>query len=96
MNTRGCIAKSLFSSAGPRVRGAFFYLEEAMQVAKTSPGEFIRQVRSEASKVVWPTWSETVRTGIMVLIMTAMLALFFFAVDSAFSSIVRLLLGLVG
>ncbi len=33
-------------------------------MAKTSPGEFIRQVRSEASKVVWPTWNETVRTAI--------------------------------
>ena len=78
------------------VRGAFFYLEEAMQVAKTSPGEFIRQVRNEASKVVWPTWNETVRTAIMVLIMTTLLALFFFAVDSFFSSIVRFLLGLIG
>ena len=65
-------------------------------MAKTSPGEFIRQVRSEASKVVWPTWSETVRTGIMVLIMTAVLAIFFFAVDSFFSAIVRWLLSLLG
>jgi preprotein translocase subunit SecE len=65
-------------------------------VAKVSPGEFIRQVRSEASKVVWPTWSETVRTAIMVLIMTAILALFFFVVDSFFSTIVRWLLGLIG
>ena len=78
------------------VRGAFFYLEEAMQLAKTSPGEFIRQVRSEASKVVWPTWAETVRTAIMVLLMTAMLALFFFGVDSFFSAIVKFLLGLLG
>jgi preprotein translocase subunit SecE len=78
------------------VRGAFFYLEEAMQVAKTSPGEFIRQVRNEASKVVWPTWSETVRTGIMVLIMTTLLAIFFFIVDSGFSAVVRFLLGLIG
>jgi preprotein translocase subunit SecE len=67
-----------------------------MQVAKTSPGEFIRQVRSEASKVVWPTWSETVRTAIMVFIMTAMLALFFFLTDSFFSAIVKFLLGLIG
>jgi len=37
-----------------------------------------------------------VRTGIMVLIMTALLALFFFAVDSFFSAIVRFLLGLIG
>jgi preprotein translocase subunit SecE len=65
-------------------------------VAKVSPGEFIRQVRSEASKVVWPTWSETVRTAIMVLIMTAILALFFFVVDSFFSTVVRWLLSLIG
>ena len=64
-------------------------------MAKATPGEFIRQVRSEASKVVWPTWSETLRTAIMVLIMTAILALFFFAVDSFFSTVVRWLLSLV-
>ena len=64
-------------------------------MAKATPGEFIRQVRSEASKVVWPTWSETVRTAIMVLIMTAVLALFFFVVDSFFSTVVRWLLSLI-
>ena len=65
-------------------------------MAKASPGEFIRQVRSEASKVVWPSWSDTVRTAIMVMIMTAILALFFFVVDSFFSTVVRWLLSLVG
>ena len=65
-------------------------------MAKVSPGEFIRQVRSEASKVVWPTAKETRMTAIMVLIMTSMLALFFFAIDSAFAAIVKLLLGLLG
>ena len=65
-------------------------------MAKTSPGEFIRQVRSEASKVVWPTRAETVRTAIMVLFMTAILAVFFFVVDSIFSAIVQFLLGLIG
>jgi preprotein translocase subunit SecE len=28
-------------------------------MAKTTPGEFIRQVRVEAGKVVWPTGKET-------------------------------------
>jgi preprotein translocase subunit SecE len=65
-------------------------------VAKTSPGEFIRQVRSEGSKVSWPGRKETVRTAIMVLIMTSILALFFFTVDSIFSAIVQFLLGLLG
>jgi preprotein translocase subunit SecE len=65
-------------------------------VAKTSPGEFIRQVRAEASKVVWPTWNETFRTAVMVMIMTMTLAVFFFAVDSFFGKIVQFLLSLIG
>ena len=65
-------------------------------VAKTSPGEFIRQVRAETSKVHWPTRKETVTTAIMVLIMTTLLAIFFFGVDAVFSTLVRFLLGLAG
>jgi preprotein translocase subunit SecE len=65
-------------------------------VAKTSPGEFIRQVRVEARKVVWPTGKETWVTAVMVFIMTALLAAFFFGVDSFFSAIVQFLLGLLG
>ena len=64
-------------------------------MAKTSPGEFIRQVRTEAGKVVWPTRQETMRTAVMVFIMTALLALFFFAVDAVFSTVVQFLLGLL-
>ena len=65
-------------------------------MAKTSPGEYIRQVRAEGSKVVWPSRKETVTTAIMVLIMTILLAIFFFGVDSLFSTIVQFLLGLLG
>ena len=60
-------------------------------MAKVSPGEFIRQVRAETAKVVWPTRKETVTTGIMVMIMTGMLAIFFFGVDAVFNSIVKFL-----
>lgn len=62
---------------------------------KTSPGEFIRQVRSETSKVVWPTREETIRTSIFVAIMVVILSLFFLGVDSLFGAMVRLLLSLV-
>jgi preprotein translocase subunit SecE len=65
-------------------------------VAKVSPGEFIRQVRSETSKVVWPTRQETFRTTVMVLIMTGLLGLFFLATDSLFSVIVQFLLKQIG
>ena len=65
-------------------------------MAKVTPGEYIRQVRAEGGKVVWPTRRETVTTAIMVMIMTSLLAVFFFGVDSIFSAIVKSLLGLLG
>jgi preprotein translocase subunit SecE len=61
-------------------------------MAKTSPGEFLRQVRAEASKVVWPTREETIRTAIFVGILMLILSLFFLGVDSLFSAVVRWLL----
>ena len=61
-------------------------------MAKTSPGDFIRQVKAETAKVVWPTRKETVTTTIMVGIMTILLSVFFFGIDQIFSRIVRLLL----
>jgi len=63
-------------------------------MAKVNPGEFVRQVRAESSKVVWPTWPETVRTAVLVLIMTTILGLFFLAIDSIFNGIVGWLLSL--
>jgi preprotein translocase subunit SecE len=66
----------------------------AKNLAKTSPLEFIRQVRTETSKVTWPTRRETVMTGVMVVIMTTILALFFFGVDSILQAIVTMLLKL--
>ncbi|WP_375422282.1 preprotein translocase subunit SecE [Sphingomonas sp. Tas61C01] len=63
-------------------------------MAKTTPIEFIRQVRAETAKVVWPSRRETIMTGVMVVIMTTVLALFFLAVDSFFNAVVGQLLKL--
>ena len=63
-------------------------------MAKTSPAEFISPVRADAKKNVWPTGRETVQTTIMVLIMTTILALFFFGVDTVFNAIVSWLTSL--
>ena len=63
-------------------------------MAKTSPGEFIRQIRAEAGKVVWPTRQETVRTAIFVAIMMTILAVFFLGVDQLFGWVMRQLLEL--
>ena len=63
-------------------------------MAKTSPGEFIRQIRAEGGKVVWPTWPETSRTAIFVAIMMTILAVFFLGVDQLFGWVMRMLLQL--
>lgn len=54
---------------------------EVKKKKKTSPFEFIQQVRNEAAKVTWTARNETIVSTIMVLIMVAIMALFFFAVD---------------
>jgi preprotein translocase subunit SecE len=61
-------------------------------MAKTSPTEFFRQVRTEAGKVVWPTWPETSRTAIFVAIMMTILAVFFLGIDTVFGVAVGWLL----
>ncbi len=50
-------------------------------MSKTNPGEFIRQVRQEVSKVTWPNRRETVTSAGMVFVMVILAALFFFMVD---------------
>jgi preprotein translocase subunit SecE len=64
-------------------------------MARVNPGEFIKQVRLETGKVSWPTRKETVTTAIMVLIMTSLLGIFFFAVDNGFAALVSSLLKLL-
>ncbi len=61
---------------------------------RVSPGEFVRQVRAEVAKVVWPSRGDTIRMTIMVLIMTTILALFFVGIDQILGRIVKFLLSL--
>jgi preprotein translocase subunit SecE len=58
-------------------------------MAKTNPFEFIQQVRQEAAKVTWPTRRETMITTVMVMIMVALAAVFFFGVDMVLNWVVQ-------
>ena len=69
---------------------------QASMASKTNPFTFLQQVRSEVSKVTWPTRRETVVSSIMVFIMVALAALFFLALDQFLSWGVSLLLSLGG
>jgi preprotein translocase subunit SecE len=64
-------------------------------VARVGIVEFANQVKTEISKVVWPTRKETITTAIMVVIMTTILGIFFLGVDSAFHALVTALLKLI-
>lgn len=63
-------------------------------MAKTSPAQFVREVRQEISKVTWPTRRELIFRTISVLVMSALAALFFFLVDQIIYWGVELILGL--
>ncbi len=63
-------------------------------MAKTSPGQFIRQIRQETAKVTWPSRKETMVTTMMVFIMVALAAVFFLVVDQVLSFVVSLALGI--
>jgi preprotein translocase subunit SecE len=58
----------------------------------TNPFNFAQQVRAEAAKITWPSRRETVTTTIMVFIMAALFATFFFLIDSLVSVGLRLIL----
>ncbi|MFO7477612.1 MAG: preprotein translocase subunit SecE [Methyloceanibacter sp.] len=62
-------------------------------MARTNPFEFIQQVRTEASKVTWPTRRETLITTAMVLLMSVVAAIFFLFADWVISTIVTFILG---
>ena len=59
----------------------------------TNPFEFIQQVRSEASKVVWPTRRETLITTGLVLLLVVFTSIFFVVVDEVLRTVVALVLG---
>ena len=63
---------------------------------RTSPFQFLQQVRAEAAKIVWPTRRETGISTVMVLIMAVLAAIFFFITDQAISFGVQTLLGFGG
>jgi len=61
---------------------------------RTSPAQFVREVRAEARKITWTTRKETWITTVMVGIMVVIASLFFLAVDFGLGLGMNLLLKL--
>lgn len=59
-------------------------------MAKVNPLQFFRQVKQEVKKVTWPSRKEVMQSLVMVIVLVALAATFFFVVDQVLSWIVRL------
>jgi preprotein translocase subunit SecE len=63
-------------------------------MANVGPFEYLQQVRSEGSKVVWPSRRETFVTSVMVVVMAVFASVFFLLADQIFSKLIGFLLTL--
>jgi preprotein translocase subunit SecE len=52
---------------------------------RTSPRQYLREVRGELRKVAWPTRAEVTRYSVIVLITVVVLGAFIFLLDYAFA-----------
>ena len=87
MNARNPFRALLYVSGSSYVSGL---------MAKTNPFTFLQQVRSEASKVTWPSQKETAITTLMVFVMVFLASIFFLLADQILSFGVGAILGLGG
>jgi len=76
-----CAQSRLEFASGARYTPCNILTGKMPDMATTNPLQFIQQVRSEVSKVVWPTRREVFLTTVMVFIMAALTAIFFAFVD---------------
>jgi len=60
---------------------------------KTTPAQFVRQVKQETSKVTWPSRAETLQGTVVVIVVSLILAAFLLAVDTVFAKLVKMIVG---
>ena len=61
-------------------------------MSKTTPAQFVRQVRQELKRITWATRKDTLFATITVIIMVVIASAFFFLVDLLLSNIVEFIL----
>jgi preprotein translocase subunit SecE len=61
---------------------------------RTTPAQFVKEVRAETRKITWTSWKETWITSVMVAIMVLMAAVFFYVVDTGWRVAINFILKL--
>ena len=70
-------------------------MAEAKAVKKTNKFvEYLKGVRTELKKVVWPTRKETIRYTEIVIVVCAFFALFFWLLDTGFLALLQAVLNI--
>ena len=62
-------------------------------MAKTSPAEFVKQVKSEGKKITWPSKNETITSMIAVFIMVFISSVFLYFTDQIIAFLIRMVMG---
>jgi preprotein translocase subunit SecE len=65
-------------------------------MAALNPVKFLQEVRTEISKVTWPSRQETLISTVMVLVMVALASIFFLAADQIIAFLVQAVLKIRG
>jgi preprotein translocase subunit SecE len=65
-----------------------------LPMARTNPITFLQQVRTEVSKVTWPSRNEVLISTVMVLILVALASIFFLVADQIIAWAVHLMLSI--
>ena len=60
---------------------------------KTTPAQFVRQVKQETSKITWPSRAETMQGALVVIVMSVILAIFLRCVDFVFARAIEWIIG---
>ena len=63
-------------------------------MARTNPITFLQQVRTETSKVTWPSRNEVLISTVMVLVLVALASVFFLLADQGISWAVQAMLSI--
>ena len=60
-------------------------MNKSIEKKKTSPAQFVRQVRQEILKVTWPEKKDTFTSAAIVIILIILFSLFFLLTDQIWS-----------
>ena len=61
----------------------------SLEKKKTNPAQFVRQIRSELSKVTWPEKKDTFISSVIVIVLIMLFSIFFLLTDQVWSFLIK-------